>query len=80
LLFSSNQKKSTTRQNNGESTYWVTSYLQGLATNEVGPPADLGRDALGTGELFAHALREENGRLLGANVSKAMMTADLQGM
>jgi len=37
--------------------------LQRLAANEVAPPSDLGGDALGLGELDAHALSEEDGGL-----------------
>jgi hypothetical protein len=37
--------------------------LQRLAANEVGPPADLGRNTLLAGQLLAHALSKENGSL-----------------
>lgn len=37
--------------------------LQGLATDEIGPSADFGGDALLAGQLLAHALSKENGSL-----------------
>ena len=41
----------------------VGTYLQGLAANELGPPAHLGGDALGARQLLAHALGEKHGSL-----------------
>lgn len=37
--------------------------LEGLAANEVGPPANLGGDTLGSGQLLTHALSKEDGSL-----------------
>lgn len=41
----------------------VESNLQRLTADEVAPPAHLGWYSLGLGQLLAHALGEEHGRL-----------------
>lgn len=39
-------------------------FLQRLATDEIGPSADLGGNALGARELLTHALSEEDSGLI----------------
>ena len=41
----------------------VSCHLQRLAADELGPPADLGGDTLGAGQLLGHALSEKHSGL-----------------
>lgn len=50
-------------KSNFSSFLWVNLRLQQLAAGEVGPGADLGRNAIGTGHLLAHGLGEEESSL-----------------